>query len=605
MTMAAAQALAQGVVVNKKNGTKDYYPESSVQSIDTYNKGDNLVTRTRTFTANGVPFTMVLVDGGTFQMGATPEMGSNVNDDEKPVHQVTLSSYYIGQTEVTQELWYAVMGEKPSENNWYQWPRYYFMGDMYPAFYLKWESMVAFIEKLNELTGQQFRLPTEAEWEFAARGGNKSHGYRYAGGNDINEVAWWYGNSNGNYFHPVGLKKPNELGLYDMTGNVTENCSDWYGSYSSTAVTNPTGPDSNDKNYHVVRGGSCADNKTSDYQNRISARWVNSIYEEKQDNGLRLALSYAKNAAEEKATTPGITVNKTEGTSANYSATEVKDMTPYGYPQEVKTETFNVNGVTFTMVAVEGGTFTMGATSEQGSDAYDEEKPAHQVTLSSFCIGQTEVTQALWKAVMGQSPLLLTNYPWGTTYHSSSRADDFTSFEASSRSTDPTSIDPGSIFTEVGDNYPAYYISWDDCQAFIKRLNELTGRNFRMPTEAEWEYAARGGKKSKGYKFAGSDNYDDVGWYYKNARSQQEVATKQPNELGLYDMSGNVLEWCSDWWGSYSSAAQTNPTGPATGQWRICRGGASYAIESAGRTSFRHGFVYYYRDGFTGLRLAM
>lgn len=597
-------AHAQGLVVNKKNGTKDYYPETSVQSIDTYSKGETLATRSQTFTVNGVSFTMVKVDGGTFKMGATSEMGSNVNDDEKPVHQVTLSSYYIGQTEVTQELWYAVMGEKPSNNNWYQWPRFYFMGDMYPAFYLRWESIVAFIAKLNELTGQQFRLPTEAEWEFAARGGNKSHGYMYAGSNDIDEVAWWYGNSNGCYLHPVGLKKPNELGLYDMTGNVVEICSDWYGLYSNAAVTNPTGPTSNENDWHVSRGGAVADNKTSAYQNRISARWVNDMYNEKQDDGIRLALSYTKTSAEEKATAPGITVNKTDGTATNYNAAEVTNMTPFGYPKEVKTETFNVKGVSFTMVAVEGGTFTMGATSEQGSDAFDDEIPTHQVTLSSFCIGQTEVTQALWKAVMGYSPLLLTNYPWGTTYHSSSRMAG-SAIEASSRSADPTSIDLGSIVTEVGDNYPAYYISWDDCQAFLKRLSELTGRKFRMPTEAEWEYAARGGKKSKGYKFSGSNNFDDVGWYSNNAYSHHEVATKQPNELGLYDMSGNVLEWCSDWWGSYSSETQTNPTGPATGKWRICKGGASYAIETAGRTSFRYGLVYFFRDGFTGLRLAM
>ena len=598
-------AHAQGIVVNKKNGAKDYYPETSVQSIDTYSKGETLATRSQTFTVNGVSFTMVKVDGGTFKMGATPEMGSNVNDDEKPVHQVTLSSYYIGQTEVTQELWYAVMGEKPSNNNWYQWPSFYFMGDMYPAFFLKWESIVSFIEKLNELTGQQFRLPTEAEWEFAARGGNKSRGNKFAGSNDINEVAWWYGNSGGEYFHPVGLKKPNELGLYDMTGNVTEICNDWYGDYTSAAVTNPTGPDSSEYNYHVVRGGSASSNKSDDNSNRISARWVNMMYDEKKDNGIRLALSYTKTSAEEKAIAPGITVNKTDGTTANYSTSDMKDFAPYGYPKEVKTETFNVKGVSFTMVAVEGGTFTMGATSEQESDANSDEYPTHQVTLSSFCIGQTEVTQALWKAVMGYSPLQLTNYPWGTTYYASSRSTTSIGIEASSRSTEPTSIDLDSRFTQVGDNYPAYYISWDDCQAFLKRLSELTGRTFRMPTEAEWEYAARGGKKSKGYKYAGSNTVSDVAWCASESFTHNEVAAKQPNELGLYDMSGNVWEWCSDWYGSYSSQAQTNPTGPETGQWRICRGGASGNIESACRIAFRYGYTYFFRDGFVGLRLVI
>ncbi len=186
------------------------------------------------------------------------------------------------------------------------------------------------------------------------------------------------------------------------------------------------------------------------------------------------------------------------------------------------------------MVAVQGGTFTMGATAEQGSDAHDSEKPAHQVTLSSFSIGQTEVTQALWQAVMGSNP---------------------------------------SQFT--GDlQRPVEYVSWNDCQTFISKLNQMTGKDFRLPTEAEWEYAARGGNRSQGYKYAGSNTLGDVAWYASNRGSTTHpVATKAPNELGLYDMSGNVYEWCQDWSGSYSSNAQTNPIGPATGSSRVHRGG--------------------------------
>ena len=199
------------------------------------------------------------------------------------------------------------------------------------------------------------------------------------------------------------------------------------------------------------------------------------------------------------------------------------------------TETFTVNGVTFKMVAVEGGTFTMGATAEQGSDAYDLDKPAHQVTLSSYCIGETEVTQALWQAVMGTNP---------------------------------------SYF--AGDlNRPVEQVSWNDCQTFINKLNELTGKTFRLPTEAEWEYAARGGKRSQGYKYAGSNDINEVSWYWDNSSDgTKPVATKAPNELGLYDMSGNVWEWVQDWYGSYSSESQTNPTGPASGSYRVFRGGS-------------------------------
>lgn len=226
-------------------------------------------------------------------------------------------------------------------------------------------------------------------------------------------------------------------------------------------------------------------------------------------------------------------------------------------------ETFTVNGVTFRMIYVEGGTFTMGATAEQGSNAREDEYPTHQVTLSSFCIGETEVTQELWLAVMGSNP----------SYFS------------------PTNGYAENL------RRPVEYVTWNTCQTFINRLNEMTGMNFRMPSEAEWEYAARGGKYSKGYKYAGSNIIEDVAWYKYNTPSQQEgsdgygtqtVATKLPNELGLYDMSGNVWEWCQDWYGSYSSEAQTNPTGPESGSRYVIRGGSAIRDARFCRVSNRY-----------------
>lgn len=235
--------------------------------------------------------------------------------------------------------------------------------------------------------------------------------------------------------------------------------------------------------------------------------------------------------------------------------------------------TFTVDGVTFKMIYVEGGTFTMGATNEQGDDANGDEKPAHTVALSSYSIGETEVTQALWQAVMGSNP---------------------------------------SYFS--GSNKPVECVSWDDCQDFIRKLNSLTGETFRLPTEAEWEYAARGGNKSRGYKYVGSNTLSSVAWYYENSYAKGEgsfdygthnVATKQANELELYDMSGNVFEWCSDWYGDYSSSSQTNPTGPASGDYRVRRGGSWGDGVRDCRVSDRGSRGPTYRSGSLGMRLAL
>ncbi len=192
------------------------------------------------YSANGVPFKMIRIEGGTFQMGATPELGSDTDDDEKPVHSVTLDTYLIGETEVTQELWKSVMGDNPS----------YFKGAKNPVEMVSWDDCKIFIKKLNALTGQQFRLPTEAEWEFAARGGNKSQHFKYAGSNTLDDVAWYLGCDK---TYPVGIKQRNELGLWDMTGNVWEWCEDWYGDFSSSAQSNPKGPAQG--TYRVNRGG--------------------------------------------------------------------------------------------------------------------------------------------------------------------------------------------------------------------------------------------------------------------------------------------------------------------------------------------------------------
>ena len=248
--------------------------------------------------------------------------------------------------------------------------------------------------------------------------------------------------------------------------------------------------------------------------------------------------------------------------------TEVIDVhSAAGRNQQVfyKDGILKVKGIEYPMVFVSGGSFDMGATSEQGSDAYSDEQPVHRVSLSSYRIGKYEVTQELWEAVMGSNP---------------------------------------SHFK--GARHPVENVSWDDCQTFINKLNELTGQNFRLPTEAEWEFAARDGNSSRGYKYSGSNNVDNVAWYYGNSgNTTHNVGTKSPNELGIYDMSGNVWEWCSDWKGDYSSASQTNPKGPYSGSCRVNRGGSCCSIDSDCRVSIRLSRASGDRDRGLGLRLCL
>ncbi len=280
-----------------------------------------------------------------------------------------------------------------------------------------------------------------------------------------------------------------------------------------------------------------------------------------------------------------IYVYKTDGFVDSYPITNVDSIT-FTAPQ--LSETYLVNGVYFKMIKVKGGTFNMGAqgSSPTGlnydpivSGSYMIESPVHSVILSDYTIGETEVTQALWYAVMGTS-ISLDGKQWD-------------------------------LANGLGDNYPAYNLSYDDIIAFVTKLNLLTGKSFRLPTEAQWEFAARGGIKSKGFKYAGSDNLNDVAWFgnYVGGTvanpANHQVKTKLANELGIYDMLGNVQEWCSDWFSNYTSTTQTNPTGPVSGSERILRGGSWLSADDACRFSYRE-WRSTYNTGFwhDGFRLA-
>ena len=242
----------------------------------------------------------------------------------------------------------------------------------------------------------------------------------------------------------------------------------------------------------------------------------------------------------------------------------VEDLLEKPMPVEAS-NVYTANGVSFKMIRVEGGTFMMGATPEQVDDALDTEKPAHSVTLNDYNIGETEVTQELWEAVMGSNPSIFLSNAY----------------------------------------YPVENVSWDDCQEFIRKLNVLLpGNNFRLPTEAEWEYAARGGNKSRGYKYAGSNTIYNVAWY-GDCGHPHDVAGKTANELGLFDMSGNVREWCFDLYGNYSSDVKINPTGPSTGSYRVCRGGGWTTNAEICRVSTRSFHAPDFYSMSLGFRLAL
>ena len=611
-----------------------------------------------TFTVNGVTFTMIEVEG-------------NGND---------ISDYYIGETEVTQALWQAVMGTNPSNFSGYP---------QRPVEQVSWNNCQEFITKLNELTGNTFRLPTDAEWLYAAKGGNKSQGYTYSGSNNVADVAWYVGNCY--QTQNVKTKSQNELGIYDMSGNVAEWTSDivtinfnfdkeyhhfrggaysldseyckvTYYSYAvpTTAVRdigfrlclstiiNPGQPEEpeqpeeptvpaaptnlvatatgqttisltwnavqNATSYNVYNGETVVvsgltvtsytvEGLTAGTEYCYNVTAVNEIGESEHSTEacattlavptapaaptnlvatatgqttISLTWNAVQNATSynvyngETVVVSGLTVTSytveglTAGTEYCYNVTAVNEIGESEHSTEacatteeapIVIETITVNGVSFNMIQVEGGTFTMGSVYNptDGITDYADEEPAHSVTLTTYSIGETEVTQELWKAVMG--------------------------------SDSPASWGESMGYDDYYPQRPAEFISWEECQTFITNLNQLTGKNFRLPTEAEWEYAARGGNRSMGYMYSGSNDVGEVAWYSGNLVSEDyktsthDVKTKKANELGIYDMSGNVLEWCNDWYDDdyYGISPGENPQGPGQAETsanhRVCRGG--------------------------------
>ena len=464
----------------------------------------------RIFSVGGVEFTMVRVGEGIFKMGGTSEQKSDFLSTDKPVHDVLLDTYYIGETEVTRQLWKAVMSDTiVGGNDW--------AADNLPQEWVSWYDCQEFIARLDSITGMQFRLPTEAEWEYAARGGQNAGNHIFAGSGDIDEIGWVYRNS-GSRTHAVATKKANELGLYDMTGNVWEWCSDVFGLYGDTLQINPQG--AADGEMRVVRGGSW-DNAVANVH--LSVRQSRDPQYTFYDCGFRLALSEEKKFVEEVL------------------------------PEEKR---LHVSGHNVLFKLVTGD------------------------SIAPYYIAQTEVTQSLWHSVMHNNP---SNKKRGKyPVESVSWADCRLFISKLNKRTGlhfrlPTTEEWGyaaiggqhSILYEridgkfdsltIAANRPKYESA--DVRKAKSKANQYLGliaipipiANIVLtPTLPEYDDAILYDYKmakhdTVAYIFAGSDVADNVAWHYGNSKAREHrVKWKKPNELGLYDMSGNVAEWTED-----------------------------------------------------------
>ncbi|MDR3358276.1 MAG: formylglycine-generating enzyme family protein [Desulfovibrio sp.] len=522
----------------------------------------------KTYT-NSIGMEFVLIPSGSFTMGTADDIdaialpggallgGRDImkkigSDTEKPAHKVSISKpFYLGRYEVTQAQWMAVMGDNPSS----------FEGRSNPVDGVDWGAAQEFIKRLNQLEGHnRYRLPTEAEWEYAARGGTdtmfffKNPKTLEEAERQLDAYAWFRKNS-GKTTHPVGQKKPNPYGLYDVYGNVWEWVQDWFDEeyYSNSPDSDPKGPPSGYS--RVFRGGTF---ESKSLNCRSAERYDLTMGPFRTSNfGFRLALSLEEDPS---APSTGAAAPATTESAAPRLASK-----PAAGTEPPKTR---VNSIDMEFVLIPAGSFTMGEPGVLGAS------PRHQVTLSRpFYLGRHEVTQAQWTAVMGNNP---------------------------------------SRFK--GRDNPVERVSWKDTQEFIKRLNQKEGHNrYRLPTEAEWEYAARGGTDAMFFfmkrpetREEAERQLDAYAWFKTNSgETTHPVGRKKPNPYGLYDMYGNVLEWVRDRYMDYPSAAMTDPKGPSSGSNRVLRGGSWGGDAGSCRSAYRVHDSPDARDDSSGFRLAL
>ncbi len=522
---------------------------------------------------------MIWIESGTFMMGSpTNELG---RDDDEIQHKVTLTQgYWLGKYEVTQSQYETVMGTNPSDRTGYD-GEYYGVGDNYPVYYVSWFDAMKFCKELTKIEkeaerlpeGYEYILPTEAQWEYACRAGTTTV---FNNGKNIptweqrvsnpcpnlDEVGWYCYNSRGKT-HPVGRKQPNAWGLYDMHGNVEEWCLNWYDDYPTSPVTDPMGPAL--REVRIIRSGSWGNSAGCCRSAMRGGCTPDTVWEY---GGFRIALAPIQyNSVQTKSVTEPI------------ETVEIKAGESYTLPLSEE--------VNLDMIWIEPGTFIMG--SSENELGRDDNEIQHEVTLTQgYWLGKYEVTQSQYEIVMETNP---------------------------------------SEFR--GDDLPVDSVSWNHAKRFCVKLTAIEkeagrlpeGYEYTLPTEAQWEYACRAGTTTalnNGKNISTKEQtmkepcheMDEVGWYTHNSdRSTHSVGQKQANAWGLYDMHGNVEEWCLDRYGDYPISTVTDPIGPSTGEYHVLRGGCYGRLAVYCRSAFRSGkapnisgYNGYYSNGF---RLAL
>ena len=521
------------------------------------------------FELGGVEQRMRWIPPGRFLMGS-PEAEDGRFDWEGPQHEVVLTEgFWLAETPCVQELWRAVMGDDPS----------HFKGDRRPVEQVSWKDCQTFLDRLNfEFREFEFELPTEAEWEYACRAGTDTPTWLGTESANLERIAWYRSNSDGQT-HEVAEKAPNPLGLYDVLGNVWEWCWDWQGDYSPDSTVDPEGPEQGSD--RVFRGGAWGSQARSV---RAAYRGWNDPGYRSRNLGFRLSRGQGRGARQREGKDSG----GLRGTRSKPRSRRTRAWVDrLGWASDGGTDrfgrwaSFQLGGVEHRLRWIYPGTFQMGSP-ENEEGRWDDEGPRHKVTLTQgYWLAETPCTQDLWTAVMGENP----------SYFQSPRR-------------------------------PVEQVSWEDCQEFFQRLQERdSGLTFHLPTEAQWEYACRAGTTAATWRgdleILGeyhAEILDSIAWYGGNSGKNFDlesesggtriVSTKAPNSWGLYDMLGNVDEWCADWNGDYSEEDKVDPTGPTKGSFRVIRGGAWLNQARDVRAAYRYWNDPGHRDHALGFRLS-